>query len=118
MNHIYVTCCSSRSYNRAECGQPEPKVFKRYSNCFLLVKAHNVCESCNGLLKTVWKKQKQLLFRLKTPAKRNATLSKTSHERVTLTLKQKWLKYSQLEAKINKMKQEIENIYQRLWLKT
>ena len=34
-------------------GQPEPKVFKRSSNCFLLVKAQNLCESCNSLLKTI-----------------------------------------------------------------
>ena len=36
---------------------------------------------------------------------------KTSHERVTVALKQQRLKCSQLEAKINKMKQEIENKY-------
>ena len=87
-----------------ECGQPEPKVFKRSSNCFLLVKTHNLCESCNNLLKRVRKKEKQLSLRLKTPAKRNATLSKTSYERVTLALKQEGLKCSQLEAKIKKMK--------------
>ena len=34
-------------------GQPEPKVFKRSSDCFLLVKAQNLCESCNSLLKTI-----------------------------------------------------------------
>ena len=93
------------------CGQPEPKVFKRSSNCFLLVKAQNLCESCNSLLKRFGKKEKQLSIRLKTPAKRNAPLSKTSHERVTLALKQERLKCSQLEAKIKKMKQEIENKY-------
>ena len=36
---------------------------------------------------------------------------KTSHERVTVALKQQRLKCSQREAKINKMKQEIENKY-------
>ena len=41
-----------------ECGQPEPKVFKRSSNCFLLVKAQNLCESCNSLLKRFGKKEK------------------------------------------------------------
>ena len=94
-----------------ECGQTEPKLFKRSSNCFLLVKAQNLCESCNSLLKRFGKKEKQLSIRLKTPAKRNAPMSKTSHERVTLALKHKRLKYSQLEAKIKKMKQEIENKY-------
>ena len=49
-----------------ECGQPEPKVYKRSSDCFLLVKAQNLCESCNSLLKRVGKKEKQLSFRLKT----------------------------------------------------
>ena len=94
-----------------ECGQPKPKVFKRSSNCFLLVKKQNLCESCNSLLKRVGKKEKQLSFRLKAPAKRNAPLSKTSHERVILALKQERLKCSELEAKIKKMKQEIENKY-------
>ena len=90
----------------AKCGQPEPKVFKRSSNCFLLVKAQNVRESCNSLLNRFGKKEKELSFRLKTPAKRNAPLSKTSHERVTLALKQERLKCSQFEAKI-RMKEEI-----------
>ena len=61
------------------------------------------------MLKRFGKKEKQLSFRLKAPAKRNAPLSKTSHERVTLALKQERLKCSQLEAKIKKMKQQIEN---------
>ena len=87
------------------------EVFKRSSNYFLLVEAQNLCESCNSLLKRFGKKEKQLSIRLKTPAKRNAPLSKTSHERVTLALKQERLKCSQLEAKIKKMKQEIENKY-------
>ena len=112
-----------------ECGQPESKVFKRSSNCFLLVKAQNLRESCNSLFKRFGKKEKQLSFRLKTP-KRNAPLSKTSHERVTLALKQEILKCSKLEAKIKKMIQEIENksvpldkeishkTFQNLWLKT
>ena len=39
------------------CGQPEPKVFKRSSNCFLLVKAQNLCESCNSLLKRLERKR-------------------------------------------------------------
>ena len=103
------------------------KVFKRFSNCFLLVQ--NLCESCNSLLKRFGKKEKQSSFRLKTP-KRKAPLSKTSHERVTLALKQEVLKCSQFEAKIKKMIQEIENksvpldkeishkTFQNLWLKT
>ena len=95
----------------AERGQPEPKVFKRSPNYFLLVKVQSFCESCNSLLKIFGKKEKQLSFRLKTPAKRNALLSKTSHERITLALKQERLKCSQLQAKIKKMKQEIENKY-------
>ena len=78
----------------AECGQPEPKVFKRSPNCFLLVKAQNLCESYNSLLKRYRKKEKQLSFRLKAPAKRNAPLSITSHEKVTLALKQEKLKFS------------------------
>ena len=41
-----------------ECEQPEPKVFKRSSKCFLLAMAHNLCQSCNSLLKRVEKKQK------------------------------------------------------------
>ena len=43
-----------------ECGQSEQKVFKRSSKCLLLAKAHNLCESCNSLLKRVEKKQKQI----------------------------------------------------------
>ena len=39
-----------------ECGQPEPKVLKRSSNCFLLVKAQNLCESCNSFFKKFGKK--------------------------------------------------------------
>ena len=94
-----------------KCGQPEPKVFKRSSDCFLLVKAHKLCENYNSLLKRVGNKQKQLWFRLKRPAKRNAPLSKTSHERVNLALKQERWKCSQIEAKIKKMKQEVEKKY-------
>ena len=95
-----------------ECGQPKPKLFKRSSNCFLLVvKTYNLRESCNSLLKRVGKKQKQISFTLKTPAKRIAPPSKTSHKRVTLALKQKRLRCSELEAKIKKMKQDIENKY-------
>ena len=52
------------------------------------------------MFKRVGKKQKQLPFRLKTPTERNALLSKTRHERVTLALKQERLKCSQLEAEI------------------
>ena len=63
------------------------------------------------MLKRFGKKEKPLSFRLKAPAKRNTALSKTSHERVTLALKQERLKCSQLEAKIKKMKQKIENKY-------
>ena len=70
-----------------------------------------MCESCNSLLKRIGKEEKQVSLRLKTPVKNNALLSKTSHERVFLALKQERLKCSQLEAKINKMKQEIENKY-------
>ena len=70
-----------------------------------------MCESCNSLLKRIGKEEQQVSFKLKTPAKNNALLSKTSHERVFLALKQERLKWSQLEAKINKMKQEIENKY-------
>lgn len=51
------------------------------------------------MFKRVGKKQKQLPFRLKTPTERNALLSKTRHERVTLALKQERLKCS-LEAEI------------------
>ena len=97
----------------AEWGQPEPKVFKRSSNCFLLVKAQNLCEHCNSLLKGFGKKEKQLSFRLKASAKRNVVLSKISHEIVTLALKQNILKCSKLEAKIKEMEQEIENKYHR-----
>ena len=43
-----------------KCGQPGPKVFKRSSNCFLLVKPHKLCENYISLLKRVGKKQKQL----------------------------------------------------------
>ena len=63
------------------------------------------------MLKKVGKKEKQLSFRLKTSVKSNAALSKTSHERVTLALKQERSKCSQFEAKIKKTKQEIENKY-------
>ena len=70
-----------------------------------------MCESCNSLLKRIGKEEKQVSLRLKIPVKNNALLSKTSHERVFLALKQERLKCSQLEAKINKMKQEIENKY-------
>ena len=49
-----------------ECGNSGPKVFKRSSNCFLLVKAQYLCKSCNSLLKRVEKKEKQLPFRLRT----------------------------------------------------
>ena len=63
------------------------------------------------MLKRFEKKEKQLSFRLKRPAKRNALLSKTSPGRVTLALQQERLKCSQLEAKIKKIKQELENIY-------
>ena len=59
----------------AERGQPDTKVFKRSPNYFLLVKVQSFCESCNSLLKIFGKKEKQLSFRLKTPAKRNAPLS-------------------------------------------
>ena len=63
------------------------------------------------MLKRFEKKEKQLSFRLKRPSKRNALLSKTSPGRVTLALQQERLKCSQLEAKIKKIKQELENIY-------
>ena len=39
-----------------ECGHPGPKVFKRSSNCFSLVKAQYLCGSCNSLLERVGKK--------------------------------------------------------------
>ena len=63
------------------------------------------------MLKRFGKSEKQLSFRLKAPSKKNPPLSKTSHERVTLAFKKERLKCSQLEAKIKKMKQEIENKY-------
>ena len=64
--------------------------------------------------KKLEKKSKENSKRLKIPAKKNASLANTSHERVTVALKQERLKCNQLQKEINRMKAEIENKYIRV----
>ena len=68
-----------------ECGQPESKVFKRSSNCFYLW-THIIYVKV-VIVKKGRKEAKAVIIKIKTPAKRNAPLSKARHERVTLALK-------------------------------
>ena len=85
--------------------------FYRSNNCEILIKSFDMCVNCNKLEKnansSLSKKLKRQEKILLEPAKPNAPVSKTSSQRIKLTLQQYRIENKELKTKIENLKDEI-----------
>ena len=85
--------------------QFQSKEILREQSCEMLITEGEVCSVCEVVVSRTNKKIPQINL----PAKPNAPLKNTSHERVVLALKQKRLECNQLQKQIEKMRTELQS---------
>ena len=84
-------------------------VYNHSKDCRILIDSDEIrCENCAETQVIVSKCTKQKQTRLTTPASPKAPVSKTTPDRIKLTLEQPRLECTQLQARIEEMKSGIE----------
>ena len=104
-----LTHCVPQEMNleNKETYQRQTKVLKRSPNYVILTHLNTICKNCVNLDKETVNKKMKISSKSNIAAHKNALLSKTSHQRISLALKQERMKCNQLEKEILKMRREV-----------